>query len=71
MNRDYLSVQIQKYKYAATPAEQDEVLTNAGVHIKVIKYQEVSTDAQGLYVLSQWQRTKVLNALRQKGYRLD
>ncbi len=71
MNRDYLSMQIQKYRYAATPAEQDEVLTNTGVHIKAIKYQEVSTDAQGLYVLSQRQRNQVLNALRQKGYRME
>jgi len=71
MNRDYLSMQIQKYRYAATLAEQDEVLTNAGVHIKVIKYQELTTDAQGLYVLSQQQRNQVLNALRQKGYRME
>ncbi len=71
MNRDYLYMQIQKYRYAATLAEQDEVLANAGVHINAIKYQEVSTDAQGLYVLSQQQCNKVLNALRQKGYRMD
>ena len=71
MNKDYLCAQQQKYKNIVDSTQKDQVLTNAGVHINVINYKQISTDADGLYVLSPEQRVMVLEALQQKEYRME